>query len=199
MFAAFLFFRIRFMSDEFSDNLKWCPHSEYAMTLEGYYNDVLVTRGIFALIGFVIYIESYVLGTVASIGTVVIIIIRKHKRKYLTQGTGQENRVDIVRDAIKLSSTIFISNMLAPILIVATLAYINFIKDCKEFFPLYVALNILSFSVFTIISSAIDPVIVIIFSKEMRMFLKQKLFASKIGRRWRLLWIISCTHYYSLY
>ena len=134
MFAAFLFFRIRFMLDEFSDDLKWCPHSEYAMTLEGYYNDVLGTRGIFALIGFVIYIGSYVLGTVASIGTVVIIIIRKHKRKYLTQGTGQENRVDIVRDAIKLSSTIFISNMLAPILIVATLDILILSRIVRSFF-----------------------------------------------------------------
>ena len=165
------------MLDAFSDDLEWCPHSEYAKGFEGY-NNVLGTREIFTMIGFVIYVGSYVVGTIASIGTVVIVINRRLERKYLTQGTGQENRVEIVRDAIKLSSTIFISNMLAPIFIIATLGNSNFIEECEDPIPLYVALNILSLSVFTIISSALDPVIVIIFSKEMKLFLQQKLFAT---------------------
>ena len=177
MFATFLFFFIRFMFDAFSDDLEWCPYTEYAIDYEGG-KDVLETREIFALIASVIYIGSYVLGTFASIGTVALVIIKKLKRRYLTQGTGQENRIQMVWDAVKLSSAVFISNMLVPIFIVATLGNESFIDECKGFIPLYVALNILSLSVFAIISSALDPIFVIIFSKEMRIFLKQKLFVT---------------------
>ena len=164
--TAFLFFSIRVLMDALSDYLRWCPMYEYSDIYDSVKVDTMVIVG-----GIAIYMGIYIIGGISSVGTIILVVIRKIQRKSLTQNTESTNNAEIVKDGIRISSMVFFTNILAPIL---QLAFIIKFENCNSNNYLIQVLSILTVSVYPICSSAIDPFIVILFSNETKKILKEK-------------------------
>ena len=92
MITAFLFFITHFMLVALSDNLKWCPMYEFGTSHEPRlvttYDKVNMMMN---LSGVTIYMGLSILGGISSVGTIILVLIRKVHRKSLTQNTATTN------------------------------------------------------------------------------------------------------------
>ena len=166
LLAVFLFYSAASLLKIFSQAFKWCPLKFYA------YPSSPVNK-IISVFEIMSYMGISSIGSILSIGTIILVLIRKVQRKSLTQNTVSANNTDIIRDGIRISSMIVFANIIAPILQIISIS--GEIK-CKNNNSFWTIIIILSFSVCTIISSALDPLIVILFSGEIKRFLKEKIF-----------------------
>ena len=166
LLAVFLFYSATSLLQIFSQAYEWCPLRFYAYPLSP-------VNQIIGIFGMMLYLVISIAGSMVSIGTIILVLIRKVQRKSLTQNTASANSADIIRDGIRISSMIVFANVIAPILQIISI-YVKF--ECINKNPLLTAIVILSFSVCPIVSSALDPLIVILFSGEIKKFFKEKIF-----------------------
>ena len=164
LLAVFLFYSAASLLQIFSEGFDWCPLKFYAYPSSP-------VKQIVTVYGMISYMGITIIGSILSIGTIILILIRKVQRKSLTQNTASANNTDIIRDGIRISSMIVfaIANILQIISISREI-------ECTNNNSFSTIIIILSFSVCTIISSALDPLIVILFSGEIKKFLKEKIF-----------------------
>ena len=175
LFAVFLFSCLRCILDVFSDSLEWCPVYEYAIQINlGNATYSHIQAGVSDLAYF-LFIGFSVLGCIASIGTIILVLMRKIRRKSLTQNTANANSAEIVKDGIRIFLMVFFVNVFPPILQIVFAA--NFLEvGCYISNSFFIIISILVTSVSFMITSALDPLIVIFFSDAMKKFLKEKLF-----------------------
>ena len=174
LLAACLFFGIRCILDVFSDNLEWCPLFEYAIpinlgdTMYGQVQSRVTEIAYFLFIGF------SVLGCISSIGTIILVLISKIRRKSLNQNTANANNTEILKDGIRIFLMVLFTNVLPPIFQIVFATKFRQV-GCSISNSFLMVTSIFVTSVSSIISSALDPLIVIMFSDEMKKFLKEKI------------------------
>ena len=175
LFAVFLLFCIRCMLDVFSDSLEWCPVFEYAIPINLGNTTYSKIHSRLSDVAYYLFTGFSVLGCIASIGTIIIVLMRKIRRKSLTQNTANANSVEVLKDGIRIFLMVLFANVLPPILQIMFINYFPLV-GCSVSHSFFMVTSILAISVSPIISSALDPVIVILFSDEMKKFLKEKIF-----------------------
>ena len=177
LFAVFLLFCIRLMMDVFSDILGWCTVSEYAIPMnlgDTMYNQI---QARVTYIAYFPFIGFSVLGYISSIGTIILVLMRKIQRKSLTQNTANANSAEILKDGIRIFLMELFANVLIPILlIVFATKFLEVGCSVTISHSFFMVTSILATSVLHIISSTLDPLIVILFSDEMKKFLEEKRF-----------------------
>ena len=111
LLTVFLFFCIRSTSMlyVFSDSLEWCPVYEYAIQInlgDTMYDQIQVRV---SYITYFLFLAFSALGCkcIASIGTIILVAMRKIRRKSLTQNTANANGAEIVKDGIRIFLTVF--------------------------------------------------------------------------------------------
>ena len=173
LLAVFLFYFAASLLEAFSDDLFWCPLQEYAFAIISSTSTHSSTLELATVIGIISYMGVTIIGSAASIGTILLVLIRKIKRNSLTQNTAPTNSTEILRDGIRISSMIVFANVINPAFqIVSTIRNDGCVNDST----LGTMICIFTYSVCNIISSALDPLIVIIFSRELKQVLKDKIF-----------------------
>ena len=175
LLAVFMLLCIRCMLDVFSDNLEWCPVFEYAIPINLGNTTYSKIHSRLSDVAYYLFTGFSVLGCIASIGTIILVLMRKIRRKSLTQNTANANSVEVLKDGIRIFLMVLFANVLPPIL---QIMFINYFPEvgCSAGHSFFMVTSILAISVSPIISSALDPVIVILFSDEMKKFLKEKIF-----------------------
>ena len=111
LLAVLLFFCIRSMLYVFSDSLEWCPVYEYAIQINlgnTMYNQI---QARVSYIAYFLFLAFSALGCIASIGTIILVAMRKIRRKSLTQNTANADGAEIVKDGIWIFLTVFSVNV----------------------------------------------------------------------------------------
>ena len=173
LLAVFLFYFTASLLEAFFDDLFWCPLQEYAFPNICNTSTYSIALAKISEIGVSLYMVAIVIGSAASIGTIILIVIRKIRRNSLTQNAASAISTDIIRDVIRISSMIVFANVISP-----TFQIISIIRNerCGSYTFLSIMISIFTYSVCPIISSALDSLIVIIFSGEVKKFLREKIF-----------------------
>ena len=160
LLAAFLFYSAAPLLQMFSGDLAWCQWIEHAIPNNSITSTYSITLANISEIGLSLYMVAIVIGSAASIGTIILVIIRKIRRNSLTQNAASAISTDIIRDGVRISSMIVFANVITP-----TFQIISIIRneECGNYTFLSIVISIFTYSVCPIISSALDPLIVIIF------------------------------------
>ena len=174
LFAVFLLFCIRCMLDVFSDSLEWCPVFEYAIPINLGNTTYSKIHSRLSDVAYYLFTSFSVLGCIASIGTIILVLMRKIRRKSLTQNTVNAKSVEVLKDGIRIFLMVLFANVLPPILQIMFITYFLQVM-CSVSHSFFMVTSILAISVSPIISSALDPVIVILFSDAIKKFLKEKI------------------------
>ena len=173
LLAVILIYFTDSLAEAFSDDLLWCPLQEYAFPNNSSTATYRITLANISVFGVSLYMVAFVIGSAASIGTIILVVIRKIRRNSLTQNAASAIITDIIRDGIRISSMIVFANVISP-----TFQIISIIRNevCGNYSSLSIVISIFTYSACPIISSALDPLIIIIFSGEVKRFLKEKIF-----------------------
>ena len=171
--AVFLFYSAASLLQTFSGDLSWCQWNEHAFPNNSSASTYSIKLANISEIGVSLYMVAFVIGSITSIGTIILVVIRKIRRNSLTHNAAAPNSTDIIRDGIPISSMIVFANV-----ITLTFQIISIIRNegCGSYTSFSIVISIFTYSVCPIISCALDPLIIIIFSGEIKNFVKEKIF-----------------------